>query len=139
MLWDDSPNAGFSTGKPWLRIHQDYKTLNVKSQFGVPGSTFSYYQDLIKLRKNPEYFDTLTWGDFEEIVINDDVLAYKRIRQDHKQTIVVIANTAQSDLEYTLEDATASSKVLLSANQTSFDATSKKVVLGCGGAIVILL
>lgn len=139
MLWDDSDNAGFTTGKPWLRVHQDYKTLNVKNQFGVPGSTFSYYQDLIKLRKNKEYFDTLTWGDFAALDINDDVIAYKRIALDGKQTIVVIANTAQTPLHYTLEGASAKSKVLLSANEASFDAATGSITLGCGGAIVIAL
>ena len=58
MLWSDEANAGFTTGKPWLRVHQDYQKLNVKAQQGVTGSTLSYYQQLIALRKAPRFAET---------------------------------------------------------------------------------
>lgn len=139
MLWDDSANAGFTTGKPWLRVHQDYKTLNVKSQFGVEGSTFSYYQKLIKLRKDPQYHETFTYGDFVRMEINDEVVAYKRVSKKSGQTIVIIANSSKDTLNYKLEGVTANSKVLLSANEASLDNGTQNVSLGCGGAIVIEL
>ena len=139
MLWDDSPNAGFTTGKPWLRVHQDYKTLNVKSQFGIPGSTFSYYQELIKLRKAPEYAQTMTYGTFARVNIGSGVQAYTRTALDQSQKILVIANTNQEELRYSLGDLkTANTKVLISANEAKLDADGT-VVLGCGGAIVLAL
>lgn len=138
MLWDDSDNAGFTTGKPWLRVHQDYKTLNVKSQFGVPGSTFSYYQQLIKLRKSEEYSPIFTYGRFDRLNIAKGVIAYTRSCDKCHQKIVIIANTNQEELRYSLGDQAANAKVLISANSAVLGADGT-VVLGCGGAIVVAL
>ena len=138
MLWDDSDNAGFTTGKPWLRVHQDYKTLNVKSQFGVPGSTFSYYQQLIKLRKSEEYSPIFTYGRFDRLNIAKGVIAYTRSCDKCQQKIVIIANTNQEELRYSLGDQAANAKVLISANSAVLGADGT-VVLGCGGAIVVAL
>jgi oligo-1,6-glucosidase len=54
MQWDDSDNAGFSTGKPWLKINPNYKEINVKEALADPESVFHYMQKLIRMRKeNP--------------------------------------------------------------------------------------
>ena len=135
MLWDDSANAGFTTGKPWLRVHQDYQSLNVKKQFNVPGSTFSYYQDIIKLRKSPEYLDTFTYGTIEENNLGSGILSYLRTNKDTKQQILVIANTKDED--FSLELNKSNAKVLLSCNQAKLEGS--KAILPCGGALVIEL
>lgn len=58
MQWDDSANAGFTTGKPWLRVNPNYTGINVKNAYDDPDSIFHYYQKLIRLRKeNPIVVD----------------------------------------------------------------------------------
>ena len=50
MQWDRSPNAGFTTGEPWLPVHHGYQDRNVAAQRKDPLSVFSFYRDLIRLR-----------------------------------------------------------------------------------------
>ncbi|MDO4520157.1 MAG: alpha,alpha-phosphotrehalase [Erysipelotrichaceae bacterium] len=51
MQWDDSPNAGFTDGTPWIQVADSYKTVNVKSTLEDPDSIFVHYQKLIQMRK----------------------------------------------------------------------------------------
>lgn len=50
MQWDDSANAGFTTGTPWIRTTGNYKTINAKACLSDKDSVFYYYQKLIRLR-----------------------------------------------------------------------------------------
>ncbi len=61
MQWDNSSNAGFSRGVPWLPVHPNYRTLNAQSQVGVEGSIFEFYRKMIALRKR---HPVLVHGDF---------------------------------------------------------------------------
>ncbi|HYF64198.1 MAG TPA: alpha-glucosidase [Herpetosiphonaceae bacterium] len=51
MQWDDSPNAGFSSGAPWLAVNPNYPRINVAADRAAADSIFAYYQRLIRLRK----------------------------------------------------------------------------------------
>jgi oligo-1,6-glucosidase len=48
--WDASPNAGFTTGAPWLAVNPNHDRINAAAQVGDPGSVFEYYRALIALR-----------------------------------------------------------------------------------------
>ena len=50
MQWDSSPNAGFTTGTPWIAVNPNHTTINAEAQRGDPGSVFHYYRRLIGLR-----------------------------------------------------------------------------------------
>ena len=50
--WDGSPNAGFTTGRPWIMVNPNYVQINAKEQLGRADSVFHYYQKLIGLRRN---------------------------------------------------------------------------------------
>jgi oligo-1,6-glucosidase len=51
VQWDYSPNAGFTTGKPWLKVNPNFLSINVAQALADPDSIFYYYQQLIALRK----------------------------------------------------------------------------------------
>ena len=51
MQWDDNLNAGFTTGKPWIEVANNYRQINVKAALADQNSIFYCYQTLIKLRK----------------------------------------------------------------------------------------
>jgi oligo-1,6-glucosidase len=88
MQWDDSDNAGFTTGKPWFALNPNYNEINAKSQVDDPNSVFNYYRQLIDLRHNS---DLITLGTYEEIDPDDnEVFAYRRHYQG--QTLLVISN-----------------------------------------------
>ena len=63
MQWDDSDNAGFTTGTPWLMVNPKYKKINVKSQIDDENSVLNYYRKLTALRKNEAYKDTIVYGE----------------------------------------------------------------------------
>ena len=82
MQWDDTENAGFTTGTPWIKVNPNYKTINAKSQTSDENSIFTYYKNLIALRKEyPVFVD----GDFEMLLEeNEHLFAYKRTTEDAK-------------------------------------------------------
>ena len=51
VQWDGSPQAGFTTGTPWLKVNPNYPSINVAQALADPDSIFYYYQKLIQLRK----------------------------------------------------------------------------------------
>ncbi|SFB19648.1 oligo-1,6-glucosidase [Cohnella sp. OV330] len=63
MQWDDSPNAGFTSGTPWIKVNPNYRELNAARDLVDPNSIYTYYRKLIKLRKEN---DVMVYGDFEE-------------------------------------------------------------------------
>jgi oligo-1,6-glucosidase len=88
MLWNDSANAGFTTGKPWLKVNDNYTEINAEAALADKGSVFWHYRDLIALRHNHDIvvngtFDLL-WPEHEQI------FAYQR-KLDGK-TLTVVAN-----------------------------------------------
>ncbi len=130
MLWDDSANAGFTSGTPWMKIHQDYRTLNVKAQYDDANSVFNYYRSLIALRKSPEHQQCLTYGRFAPVEVNDEVIAYRRCGES--ETILVVVNTAKEDLVWDLHNE---GRLLLSCNKA--ETAGSVLTLGCGGGAVL--
>jgi len=91
MQWNKSPNAGFTTGKPWLTINPNYPVINVETALSDKNSVFYTYKKLIDLRKNSEYSDTIIYGDYELLLENDKNLFVYR-RYDDNYNLLVIAN-----------------------------------------------
>lgn len=88
MQWDDSENAGFTTGIPWIRINPNYREINAVSQVNDPKSIFSCYQKLIRLRKN---YDVFVDGTFHMVLEEDqDFFAYQR--ENNRSKLLVICN-----------------------------------------------
>lgn len=97
MQWDDSVNAGFSTGKPWLPVNQNHKTINVASQEKNPNSILNYFKKMVKLRKNNK---VLIYGDYELLdAENPDIYAYTRTLEDQKMLVVLNFTDHDSDIE----------------------------------------
>ncbi len=114
MLWSDGKNAGFSDAAiTWLKVHQDYKTLNAAAQKDDPNSVLSFYKKLIALRKDPKYHELLTYGKFKPLeAVADYVVPFAR-ELDGKM-IYVIANFEDTAVSYGVN---ADSKILLSSKE----------------------
>ena len=90
MQWSDAAHAGFTTGKPWLRVNPNYLSINAASQLEDPESVFHFYQKLIRLRKDPVYKETIVYGTLEPAFREQhNLMAYYR-RGD--KTLLVIGN-----------------------------------------------
>ena len=62
MQWSDEANAGFTTAKPWLKVNENYKAINVAAQEKDPSSVLNYYRRLVALRKSDEFKELFTYG-----------------------------------------------------------------------------
>ena len=94
MQWDDSPNAGFTTGTPWLKVNPNYVSRNVAQQETQEDSVLNYYKKLIALRKSEEFRELFTYGDFQPMLEEEaGILAY--CRSLGQQKVVVVANFGQ--------------------------------------------
>ncbi|GAB2699177.1 oligo-1,6-glucosidase [Paenibacillus thermoaerophilus] len=89
MQWNDSLNAGFTTGTPWINVNPNYKEINVEKDLADPNSIYRYYQKLIRLRKDHE---VMVYGDFEELpewMEDERLYVYTRTLGDTRWLIVL--------------------------------------------------
>ncbi len=109
MHWSAGENAGFTTGKPWLKVNPNYTSINVESQMDDPDSVRSFYRELIALRKNPEYKETVVYGVLKPYLEDrHNLMAYYR---KGDRTLLVIGNYQKE--EQTVELPSSYQKVLL--------------------------
>ena len=88
MQWDDSANAGFTTGTPWISVNKNYTQINAKAALEDKDSVFYYYQKLIRLRHQ---YEVIVEGVFHGLLEdNDDIYAYERTLGNEK--LVVACN-----------------------------------------------
>ncbi len=91
MQWDDSDNAGFTTGKPWFRVSDRYKEINVKQALADKDSIFYYYKKLIELRHKESL---LTEGNYQLLLPEDEkIFAY--LRNTENETWLIAANMSE--------------------------------------------
>ena len=127
MQWKDAPQAGFTSGTPWLKVNDNYLVINVEKEEGQPDSVLHYYRKLIALRKSGEYRELFTYGKFEPAYENaDHVMAYYRILQGRR--VLVAANFGTDTIE--LDWEVPAKKVLLS-NKKRTNAENKLILEKC--------
>ena len=79
MQWTKGKNAGFSTGTPWLPVHEDYRQQCVESEAMEEDSVLSFYRQLAALRQTGEAAGVLQQGDYTELLADDPaIMAFKR-------------------------------------------------------------
>lgn len=113
MQWDDSPNAGFTTGTPWIGVNPNYKEINVRQALADKNSIFYYYQKLIRLRK---MYPIIVNGDFTLLdPENEETFAYIRCYNGEK--LLVVSNWTGEEVLFTMpETAEFTPRELLIAN-----------------------
>ncbi|OYQ65669.1 alpha,alpha-phosphotrehalase [Aerococcus sp. 1KP-2016] len=100
MQWDDSANAGFTTGTPWLKVADNYKEINVAKEL-ESGKIFPYYQQLIQLRHE---LPIIQDGAYHELLTDHpEVLAYYRTLGD--QVLYVFSHFYPGTTKVTLLDS----------------------------------
>jgi alpha-glucosidase len=90
MQWDASANAGFTKGKPWLRVADDYRTCNVEVQRADERSMLHFYRRLIALRHSNE---ALNIGAYRSVPPQGDVIAFTR--SEEKRRLLVALNLSE--------------------------------------------
>jgi oligo-1,6-glucosidase len=98
MQWDDSENAGFTTGKPWIMVNPNYKTLNAAAELADEDSVFHYYRRLIALRRESVWKNEIVYGDYQLLAPEDEqIFAYLRRGE---RTLLVVCNLSEQNREF---------------------------------------
>ena len=134
VQWNDSANAGFTSGNPWLPLNPNYKEINVASQENDPDSLLSFYKGLIALRKNPEYKETIVYGELIPYLEEQhNLMSYYR---KGDKTLLVLGNFQKEP--QTVKLPSACHKVLLN-NYPELNISDDSVILDNYQAVVIEL
>ena len=121
VQWNDSANAGFSTEKPWMRVNDNYKEINIARQQNEPDSVLNYWKKLLQLRKA----DKASWihGAFELFNPNDEhTIVYGKIDPNspnqEKHGILVALNFSKDKQIWQIPTGWDLGEVLVSSNTT---------------------
>ncbi|MEZ4949468.1 MAG: alpha-glucosidase C-terminal domain-containing protein [Saprospiraceae bacterium] len=98
--WNGEKNAGFTEGKPWLSINDNYPQVNVADQEKDPHSVLNYFRKMTRLRKEN---DCLVYGDFEDLAPNDPAI-YAYTRKNEEETWLIVMNFSDLDANFGSEE-----------------------------------
>ena len=109
MQWTAGENAGFTTGKPWLKVNPNHTEINAEAALADPDSIFYYYQKLIELRKSLPVFRE---GSFELLCPEDEkVFAYTRDMENAH--LLVVCNFTSKAVPFEIPEAFRNGKTLI--------------------------
>ena len=104
MQWSHEKEAGFTTGKPWLKVNPNYTEINVEDQLKDEDSVLLFYKKLIALRKSEAYRETLIFGRFVPVFdADEDVFAFYR-ESESGDRIFIAANFGKEEKMLTLPE-----------------------------------
>ena len=93
VQWDDSPNAGFTTGKPWIPVNPNYKTINAKAEILDGNSIFNHYRCLLAFRKS---HPVAIYGDYKEHCADSKELYVYERSLNGKRLLVICSFTEKN-------------------------------------------
>lgn len=96
MQWNDSENAGFTTGTPWIPVNPNYYRINAEEQMSREDSVFHYYKKLIALRKQ---YSVIVYGTYD-LLLPDSEDLYVYTRNWEEQRLLVICNFADREVGF---------------------------------------
>ena len=131
MQWDDSANAGFTTGTPWIMVNPNYTEINAKAELEDPDSVFRYYQKIIALRKKEQ---VMVYGAYQLLEPDSESL-YVYTRTLGGEKLLVICNFTKEEETYAIPEEFAGSSILISSYGR--DAVEKEIVLKPYEALVL--
>ena len=117
VQWDDSENAGFTAGTPWIAVNPNYKEINAKAETADPGSVFHYYKKLIALRKqNP----VMVYGKYEPLLMeSEELFAYTRTLEETK--LLVVCNFCDHETTFAIPEEFQGAPCLIANKERSYE------------------
>lgn len=135
MQWSEEENAGFTTGKPWLTINENYKDINVERALKDKNSIFYHYKKLIELRKENE---VIIYGDYT-LIDPEDKSVYAYTRELNGDKILVVCNFYGENIEFNYKDIVNKEPNILLSNYSDSSTNIKKLKLRPYEAIMFRL
>ncbi|MGG0787840.1 alpha-glucosidase [Peribacillus simplex] len=100
IQWNDSRNAGFTKGTPWIKVNPNFPVINAEKAYNDQNSIFHFYKKLIQLRKKHE---VVVYGRFELLWPDDErIFAYTRSFEEER--LLVLCNFREEQASYTLPE-----------------------------------
>lgn len=121
MHWNESEQAGFTTGKSWMNISRSYKKINVKRSLEDENSVFYHYKNLISLRNN---FDIVTEGEYR-LIDEESSKVWCYIRKYKKEIWLIVSNFFKDEVRYEIKDEEILSKSICKIILSNYNDSSK--------------
>lgn len=123
VQWDDTENAGFTTGTPWIGVNPNYTEINAKAETADENSVFHYYKKLIALRKqNP----VMVYGKYELLLEDsEELFVYTRTLEEEK--LLVVCSFSDKETVFEIPDEFVGKACLIANRENAYD--KKQVVL----------
>lgn len=123
VQWDDSENAGFTTGTPWIAVNPNYKEINAKAETADPDSVFHYYKKLIALRKqNP----VMVYGKYEPLLMeSEELFVYTRTLEETK--LLVVCSFCDHETTFAVPEEFQGAPCLISNRERSYEGAEIKL------------
>lgn len=117
VQWDDSPQAGFTSGTPWIAVNPNYTTINAKAETADFNSVFHYYKKLITLRKeNP----IMVYGKYEALMEDsEELFVYTRTMENEK--LLVVCSFCDHETKFTIPAEFIRTSCLISNIENVYD------------------
>ncbi len=132
MQWNDSENAGFTSGRPWIMCPENYHVINVENQIADSSSIWNYYRELIKIRKNHKAISEGEISFFTDVP--EAVFAYRRTHC--KENIVVLVNLKENVISIRMNGLKVYKKRII-GNYTDVLVVGDEITLRAYEAVVL--
>ena len=110
MQWDDSEQAGFTKGTPWMPVNPNYREINAQAALKDPDSVFYYYQKLISLRKR---YPVIVHGEYKLLLADsEELFVYERALGNEK--LLVVCSFADKETRFEMPEDFAGGECLIS-------------------------
>lgn len=123
IQWDDTENAGFSTGTPWMPVNPNYMEINAKAAVEDPESVFHYYQKLIALRKQ---YPVIVYGNYQ-LLLEDSEELFVYTRKYEGEKLLVVCSFTDKEMGFEIPKEFQGAQCLIANYENSYD--SEKMVL----------
>ena len=131
--WDNSVNAGFSTGTPWIKVNPNFEKVNVAAEENDPNSILNYFRKAVKLRKENQ---VLVYGKYALLdKANPNVYAYTRTEGDEK--VLVVLNFSKDKINWAIPSGIGLTENVMLNNYNSVESTKTEIALNPYQAIVL--
>jgi alpha-glucosidase len=135
MQWSSDVNGGFTAGKPWLPLADDYQALNVETERKQSTSLLNLYHRLIELRRAEA---ALSVGEIAPLPADSDLMAYVRKCAEHRLAIVL--NLSPNPRTFNMADLKSGGRLLISTHlDRDQEELSNEVALRADEGVVVEL
>ncbi|MGL5767367.1 MAG: glycoside hydrolase family 13 protein [Sarcina sp.] len=125
MQWNSSENAGFTIGKAWMKVNENYNEINVEAEENDEDSVLNFYKRLIQIKKNSK---TLLYGKYE-LILEEDENIYAYTREFKGKKYFIICNLSDLNRRFNLNMKFTNEDIVLANYRNINFETNEEIIL----------